>query len=319
MNSKAILKILRQHKTFLISTHVNPDADALCSELVLALFLKSLGKKVLIVNEDKMPSMYQAIPRKELIQKMNSPAIDYDVAIVVDCGDLARIGNVKKVIQNDRPIVNIDHHITNDFFGQFNLIQDKASSTAEVIYGLVKEAGFRLTKDIAILLYLGIMTDTGSFRYDNTSSQTHAVVSDLLKFGFSVSQWYRTIYENISSKDFEMFNQVLRDVELVQDDRVASLVLRKKTVQWFSKDFDLRDKIFSSIRSIKEVQVVAIYTEVNKHETRVNFRSKGKMNVARLAARYGGGGHRRASGCWLREGFRTVKRKISKELRKLLK
>ncbi len=305
-----ILKALHQYQSFLISTHVNPDADGLCSELALALYLKSIGKQVRILNEEKFQKMYTFLPYGQLIQKVGAYPVHCQAAIVVDCGDLDRIGKVKDILGEETVIINIDHHVTNDSFGDLNLVKPHASSTAEVIYELFKKDRFKITKDIALLLYLGIMTDTGSFRYDNASANTHAIVSDLLKFKFSVSHWYKTIYENISYKDFERFNLLLRDLKLTHWGRVASLVLRKEIAGAFSKDFDLRDKIFSFIRSIREVELVVIFTEVNQQETRINFRSKQRVNVAALAAHFGGGGHERASGCWLKTNYSAAKIKI---------
>ena len=165
MSSKKIIQAIRKYKTFLISTHVNPDPDALCSELALTLCLRARGKKVFIVNHDQVPARLRIFPGSAMVKKYQEKMrIQYDAAIILDCGELARVGDVERLISNDKLLINIDHHITNDLFGHLNFVKPQASSTAEILYELFKEGRYTLTKNIAINLYAGILTDTGSFR-----------------------------------------------------------------------------------------------------------------------------------------------------------
>jgi len=316
---RKILRTIQANKTFLISTHVNPDADGLTSELALALCLKSLGKKVHIINADKALGMYSFLPKKNLLKEFRHTKIPYDAAIILDCGDLDRIGPVQSILRENKTLINIDHHITNDFFGDINFVDPHASSTAEILFDLVTKAKFKLTREVAILLYVGIMTDTGSFRYDNTTARTHAVVSQLMKFKFSVSEWYKKIYENIPFSDFELFNRVVHHFEVTHQGRVASLVLRENILHCFSEEFDLKDRIFTFLRSINGVEVIVIFTESKKNEIRVNFRSQGKIDVAQLASQYKGGGHKKASGCLLAESIESAKRKVFEDLKRILR
>lgn len=318
MSAKKILKAIQDHRTFLISTHVHPDADGLSSELAMALYLESLGKKVKIMNADKALGMYSFLPQKNLLKEFRSGPVAYDAAIILDCGNLERIGPVQSILQEDKTLMNIDHHITNDFFGDINLVRPQASSSAEVLFDFFAKARFTLTKKIALLLYLGIMTDTGSFRYDNTSARTHAVVSRLMKFKFSVSQWYKKVYENIPLNDFGLFQRVIRHFQVSHQGRVASLVLRKNILEGFSEEFDLRDRIFTFLRTMQGIEVIAIFTENNKKETRVNFRSQGKVDVAKLASLYKGGGHTKASGCLLPETIEVARREVFRDLERIL-
>lgn len=319
MSLKFVLKAIRKHKTFLITTHVNPDIDGLASELTLALFLKTLGKKVHVVNVEKVLPMHAFLPSVRLVKGFSHQNIDYDAAIVVDCGDLDRIAKVRKLIKKDKPLINIDHHITNDFFGRINLVNIKASSTAEVIFDLLKEAKCRLTKNMAILLYLGIMTDTGSFRFDNTTSGTHRIVSGLMKFKFSVAQLYKRVYETVPLKDLRIFTKLIGHFQMTHRGRVASIELPNAAIDKFSEEFDLREKIFSLLRAIKGVEVIAIFTEHEHNATRLNFRSQGKADVAKLASFFKGGGHQRASGCWVKGDIKEAKRKVFLQLTKVLK
>jgi len=316
---RKILGTIQTNKTFLISTHVNPDADGLTSELVLAMCLKSLGKKVHIINADKALGMYLFLPKKHLLKELRHTEVPYDVAIILDCGDLDRIGPVQSILRKGKPLINIDHHITNDYFGDINFVDPHASSTAEILFDLVTKAKFKLTKEVAVLLYVGIMTDTGSFRYDNTTARTHAVVSQLMKFRFSANEWYRKIYENIPFSDFELFNRVVRHFEVTHQGRVASLVLRENILHRFSEEFDLKDRIFTFLRSINGIEVIVIFAESKKNETRVNFRSQGRIDVAQLASLYKGGGHKKASGCLLAKPMESAKRKVFEDLKRILR
>ena len=317
MNSASVHQIIKKNQRFLVTTHVTPDPDALASELVMARYLKSLKKEVYIINAEEVQSRYQFIPGVKMIRKVSGhPRIDYDVAIVFDCGDLGRIGSVKKLIRQQRPIVNIDHHVTNDRFGDINLVCSGVSSTAEVIYEFLTKTNFKLTRSVAILLYLGIMTDTGSFHYDNTTARTHEVVSCLLKFKFSVSEIYKKLYETVPLKDLKYFAKVVSNFEVAFNGKVAFLALRKSMVNKFSQEIDVRDTIFKYLRAIKCIEVIVIFTEYGKKKTKINLRSQGKFDVARLALHFGGGGHKKASGCMISGNITQAQEKVALQIKR---
>ena len=311
MSREKILKIIRKNNSFLISTHVNPDPDALASELAMALFLQTLGKKVFIINEDTVPERFNFFPRINFIRKYDTRfRHKFDVAIIVDCGDLNRIGRVRTLIDPEQIIFNIDHHVTNDYFGDINIVKPHASSTAEVLFDILRNLDCNITKNIAVLLYMGIMTDTGSFRYESTSAHTHKVVSELLKYKIPVAELYRKLYESVPLEDIKRFTQVVADFQIFFNGKVAVVELPKKIFLKFSQDFDLRDKIFKYLRSIKGLDVIVILTEYRSRITRVNLRSQGKVDVAKIASQFNGGGHSRASGCMIEENMTKAKQKI---------
>lgn len=303
----------------MISTHVGPDPDALCSEMALALYLKALGKKVIIVNEERSPERFHFLPGvKQMKAYSKSMKVSYDAAIVVDCGDFKRIGKVAGLIDQNKPLINIDHHVTNNRFGHFNLVDVKSSSTAEVLFELIKASGVALTKSMALHLYAGIMTDTGSFRYENTTARTHRIVSELRQFNFSAYELYRDIYERIPLNDIKHFTKVISSFERLFSGKVVRVVLKKNIVSRFSQEFDLRDTIFKFLRTIKGIEVIVIFTEIGSSKTRINFRSSGKVDVAKLAHRFSGGGHQRASGCTLDKNVEKSKQIIMKEMKGLV-
>ncbi len=316
-NLSPIIKVIKRHQHFLVSTHVNPDADAVASALAMTLVLKSLGKTVTVVNENEVPSWLAFLPKTALFKlAARTKNFDYDAAIVLDCGDLSRVGTVEALLRTDRPLTNIDHHKTNLGFGQFNLVLPQASSTAEILYELFEKMGVRLNKDLAALLYVGIMTDTGSFRYECTSSRTHQIVAHLMSFGISSSKIYDQIYDAIPLKDLKLFLSAIGSVELLKGGKVACLEFRQNILSKFSGGFDVRDKIFGLLRSTKGVEVVVIFSEVNATKTRVNMRSKSYFDVAKLAAQFGGGGHVRASGCALDVNIKEARKRVLNKIMK---
>ena len=316
MSMNQIIQVLKKNKRFLISTHVNPDPDALCSEMALAEYLRFMGKSVSVVNSESVPSRYRFLPGMSRIKSYRKNfKKDYDIAVIVDCGELDRIGPVKGLLRGETVIINIDHHITNDKFGDYNLIQPQASSTAEILYELLTKAKCRFTKNMAMNLYAGIMTDTGSFRYENALSRTHAITAELLKWNFAPHRLYQKFYENVSFKDLKEFIILLRRLEMHCGGKVASIELTKKVLSKFSGDFDLRDAVFKLLRSVKDVVVVVICAQVNQGKTRVNLRSSEKFNVAKLAAQFNGGGHSRASGCMVDKNISQARKAIINKIK----
>ncbi len=312
MSLTKILKTIRKSKSFLISTHVNPDPDALSSELAMALFLESLGKKVYVINEEPVPERFKFLPRINMIRKFDGHSHrKYDVVIILDCGDLDRIGLVRGLVNHeDQIIINIDHHITNDYFGDINWVRPQASSTAEVLFDVLKKFDCTITRDMAVLLYLGIMTDTGSFRYETTSGHTHHVVSELMCYKIPIADLYRKLYEAVPLQDLRLFTKVVAGFKIFFKGKVAIVELPQKIFSKFSHDFDLRDKIFKYLRTIKDLEVIVILTEHKSQVTRVNLRSHGQVDVARIAAQFNGGGHSRASGCMIEKNLVQAKKKI---------
>ncbi len=316
---KTVLNTIRRHRKFLVTTHHNPDADAVSSVLAMAMFLKSLGKQVHVLNEDACPQWLKFLPGTSQFKKAGATSqVDYEVAIVLDCGDLERVGGVRKLFQEGKPLINIDHHVTNDSFGGVNVVWPKASSICEMIFDFLKEARYPLNKNLAILLYAGIMTDTGSFRYENTSAHSHAVVEKLMAFKFSAARMYDRLYAGIPVADMKMFTDIIHSAQLLDGNRVYCVSLSKGVVDRFSKSFDLKEKLFTFLRSIEGIEVVVILTELNPKEVRVNLRSQNNFDVAGLAQQFNGGGHKKAAGCRIYEPLPQAQKTICRAIHKRL-
>jgi phosphoesterase RecJ-like protein len=322
MSWEKVKKLIKSRDDFVITTHLNPDPDALCSELALYIGLKKLDKKVQIINDEPLPERFAFLPSARRIKGYQAHMkIGNRALIVLDCGELNRIGKVSQIIKPDTLIVNIDHHVTNDDFGQINVVDQLASSTAQMIYELYKTFKIPLSRDSALCLYTGIMADTGSFVYDNTSAQTHATVAHLMEFDFSAYEVYRQLYEQVPLEDLKSLNKVVSRFDALYGDKVIVVDLKKRTFKKFSESFDLRDKIFKTLRTIRGSEVHVIFSEEKWNRTRVNFRSSGKVNVAKIARHFEGGGHKKASGCTLDKDFKSTKsivlNHIQKEIKKL--
>ena len=302
MTGRDIIRTIKAHKTFVVTMHVHPDPDALGSALAMTLFLRSLGKQVTLINDGPCPSWLRFMPQSRLckpFQAWHVKKIKPEVVFALDSGDIRRIGQVAQLIGPGIKIINIDHHVTNTLFGDQNLVHAEQSSTSEILYEFLKAARCKMTRDIAVLLYLGILTDTGSFGFDSTTAHTHEVISELLKFDLPVSDLYRRVYETLPREDLKPFLSLMNTLTLHHDDEVACLTITRGQAGKFADDFDLKDKIFGFLRAVKGLEVIIILTEQEKNKTRLNFRSRGKVDVARLASQFNGGGHRNASGGFL--------------------
>lgn len=302
---------IKKHRSFLITTHHNPDADAACSALAMAAVLKKMGKRTTVVNEDSLSSWLTFLPQSKgfLRRSQLKKAPAFDAVIILDCGDYERIGGVSKLIGAHRTI-NIDHHVTNDSFAHINLVWPKASSTCEMLFELFKEAKVKLDKDLSVLLYAGIMTDTGSFRYDNTTAQTHTIAAELMSFGLSASDLYQRLYVGIPSRDIKGFVDVIHSAELLLNNKVYCVMLPCKTAESFSKGFDLKEKLFGFLRSVEGIEVVVILHQLASRVTRINLRSQNKFDVAKLASQFNGGGHKKAAGAKIQAGLEESKKKV---------
>lgn len=318
MNSKKIIQTIQKYNNFLILSHVNPDPDALCSQLAVLAYLKSIGKKATAVVEAKIPERFLFFPGarsvKVLSERMKA---SYDCVIILDCGDRARCGKSERLI-GDAHVINIDHHITNKDFGYLNWVDSKASSTCEMIFTLLAEVKFKLTNAMALNLYAGIMTDTGSFRFENTTPKTHAIAAQLRVYKFSATDLYRRLYESIPLSDVLYFTKVINGFEALYQNRVACVRLPKRVVDKFSENFDLRDAIFKFLRSIDGMEVFIILTEKSKKCTRVNFRSSGRVNVAKIANQFSGGGHKNASGGVIEGDIAYARTEVLKVVKKVI-
>ncbi|MDD4980394.1 MAG: bifunctional oligoribonuclease/PAP phosphatase NrnA [Candidatus Omnitrophica bacterium] len=322
MSLKKVIACIRRNKAFLITSHTNMEGDALGSELAFYQLLKKLNKSAVIVNEDNLPPEYIFLPRKEKIIKYrdNLTPVRFDCFVTLDCSDLSRTGEVYRLNRVKKPILNIDHHISNNNFGGVNWVEPKASSCSEMVYKLYQAMRVPLDVHSATALYTGIVADTGSFRYSNTSAFTHKAVSKLLKFKLDIPGIYKHIYEDIPYEDMKLLSKILPGMRREAEGKLIWFEVRQKMLRkTFS--FDISEYILSFGRAIKGAEVVVLFKENLgvKDEIRMNFRSQGKVDVNKIAQCFGGGGHKTASGATTHGRIDDVRRKVLAKIRENLK
>ncbi|MFA5311259.1 MAG: bifunctional oligoribonuclease/PAP phosphatase NrnA [Candidatus Omnitrophota bacterium] len=313
INQKKVVAAIKRHKRFLITTHTSPEGDALGSELGFYRLLKKMNKQAFIVNQDPHPQELSFLPKAGRIRLYKEiKKVSFDCMVALDCSNLSRAGEVYRLNKENRPVINIDHHISNNNFGEYNWVEPHLSSASEMVYLLYKELGVPFDRESALSLYVGIMTDTGSFRYSNTLELTHKAAAEFMRFGLDVNRVYRDIYENISFSNMQLLIKILAGVARVKNGRVAYVSVPAKLLKPEKVSFDLSEHILGFMRAIKDTQVVVLFKENAgvKNEIRFNLRSNGSFDVNKIARHFGGGGHKSAAGCTIRGRLADIRSKV---------
>lgn len=314
MSLEKCIECIKRNKRFLITSHVGLEGDALGSELAFYNLIKKLGKDAAIINEDGIPYGYDFLPGRNNAKEFNRQAktIKFDCLVALDCSDLKRTGEVYMLNEKHRPVLNIDHHISNRLFGDCNWVDPYASCTCEMIYKLYKKLQVPLDRDTAIALYTGIVTDTGSFHYSNTTSFTHKAVSELLKFNLDIPQIYKSVYENIPFADMKLLVKVLPNMMRESKGRIAWFQIKRGVLKRHKISIDLTDQLLSFARAIKDVEVVVLFKENlgSRDEIRINLRSQGKVDVNKIAQFFCGGGHKTAAGATVKGKIEQVRKRV---------
>lgn len=322
MSLKKVAACVKKNKNFLITSHANLEGDALGSELAFYNLLKKLGKTATIINEDSLPYGYDFLPYRDKVIKYkdNLKEIKFDCFVVLDCSDLGRTGEVYRLNTGKKTVLNIDHHISNQNFGDVNWVDPAASSCSEMVYKIYKSMFIPLDRDAAIALYTGILTDTGSFRYSNTTSFTHRAVSELLKFNLNIPQIYKSIHENIPFEDMQLLGKILPGMRREAKGKIIWFQIKQGILRNKKLSFDLSEHILSFGRAIKGAEAIVLFKENLgvKDEIRINFRSRGGVDVNRIAQSFGGGGHKTASGATVHGKLDDVRRLVLAKIKESL-
>ncbi len=311
-------KNISSYKKIYIVSHIHPDGDSIGSLLGLGLALKNnFTKNVNLVKIDDVPNNFDFLPG---IESLKSLEIDCkpDLLITLDCGDIDRLGINRNLIENSNYVINIDHHISNSYYGNLNIVDLEASSTGEIIYELLKCMNIKITKNIATCLYLAISSDTGSFKYDNTTPKTHLIASDLLNTGIDKNEIITNIYQSKPLTKTKLFIKAISSLELYYGNKLAVVEVSKKIINETKSSFEDSSGIVEFIRDVDGVEVACVFKEINKNEIKISLRSKKYVNVAKFAENYSGGGHKKASGCTIKSSLQNAKQEIIKEMHKIL-
>jgi len=306
-----ILKVIRENRTFFISSHTRPDGDSIGAQLALGSFLKRLGKDVYIANRDPVPAVYEFLSHSNDIHIVKKVEEDFDVAFILDCSDLQRTGNIIDLKNRVKIVINMDHHVDCELFGDYNYVEPQASSVAEELYELFKESHFGVTEEEALALYVGILTDTGRFQEANTTPRCHEIVAELIRKGIFPQLVSQKVYEARTGAGLKLLSLTLSTLEVTADGKIAHLLITQGMYKETGAREDEAEGFVNFARDVGEVEVGILFRENTvPSQFKVSFRSKGKIDVSKIARIFGGGGHRNAAGCTIQGTLEEVKQKI---------
>lgn len=302
---KQILHKLQSSNNILVISHVIPDGDAIGSLIATGLALKAWNKKVTLYNESEIPAVYQFLPSIDQIKHQIDDRDEYDTAVIMDCGNLSRIGkDALKTTQNSF-VINIDHHITNTRFGDLQLIDSCACATSEIVYRLINEMNIPISNDMAVSIYTGILTDTGSFRFSCTNREAFQICEQMVGIGVNPHAVARQVYQTYSQRRLKLLNMINDSIKISKNGKLSIMMLSQQMLKQTGMQMEDFSGISNNLKYIENVKVTALISEQKNGDTgksrrlrpfHVSLRSDGSVDVAAIAAYYGGGGHISAAG-----------------------
>jgi phosphoesterase RecJ-like protein len=303
-----VVSALRNSSTILISIHKNPDGDALGSQLGLMRALEKLGKNVVACNIDPVPEIYRFLPGCDRIKVGGLVQATYDAMVVLDA-EPARTGLFTDTWPA-RMLINIDHHITNPRVWPLTWLDADAAATGEMIYRLIMRLGVPIDEDLALCLFTAIFTDTGSFRYSNTTPESMRIAASLMEAGADPWVITENVYESFAYRRIVLLGHVLADVHRSSDGRAAWVVVTDELYRRTGTTAEDTDNFVNFVRSVKGVEVAVLFRQVGPAQYKISLRSKGRVDLSGLAQSLGGGGHKNAAGGVLDGTFSEVRDRV---------
>lgn len=321
-NVKNIINAIQEGNNFIVTSHYSPDGDNIGSTLSMYYVLKKLEKNVLYVLDDSIPVNLGFLVENVNILKSEETDVnlsDYTL-ISLDCGDINRICLSDKIKTSVNKLICIDHHASNDNFGDLNYINPNESSTCELVYNLLKEYSDTINdqlidENIATYLYTGLLTDTGNFSYSNTNPSSYLMAYDLVTIGAKKDLIIQKIFQSNPYNYYKLLGESLDTLDIV-DGKIASMMLTIDMLNRNDISFNDADGVTSYTRDIDGVEVGLLFKEKAANEIKVSFRSKNYVNVSSIAQKFGGGGHVRASGCTINDSIENAKKMVIDEVLK---
>ncbi len=317
--------IISNHQSFLITTHHNPDGDAIGSEIAMADYIRHLGKDVYIINYSETPNNYKFLdPDNEIIvynaDNHRELAEAVDVYIILDISDWGRLREVGGIIKKSTaPKICIDHHYIEDDFADLDVIYKEASSTGELLYEYLNAVHYTLNLKAATALYTCILTDTGSFRFSNTSARAHKIVADLIRVGIKTKEIYSQVYEKNSRSKMALMGEALCGIHYEFDGYLAWFVLKKEMFEKHQASHWDTEGFPEIPRTIEGVEISLMFTELEENKVKISLRSKGKLIINTVAKKFGGGGHHFAAGAQFDKSLDETIPLVLAEIEKVIK
>lgn len=312
MNStlEQISEKLKEAETILLYPHVLMDGDTLGSSIALCIALRKLGKKAHILIEDEIPTYLLFLEKGYCTSDQN--ILDRpDISISVDCSDIERFVMRKEKFRTGKFSICLDHHRTNNFFADMNYIDQHAGATGEIVYDLVKIMGVAPDVEMAEAIYTAITTDTGNFQYTNTTKTTHLITAELFDIGIDLEKISVEVYQNIRHEKLKIQNEVINTIEMLAGGKADIAYVTQEMLEKTGALMEETEGIIETLRNISGVEISAFLKETKPGEIKVGLRSKTYGDVSAIAQSFGGGGHKKASGCTLNGTLQEAKEKIS--------
>lgn len=318
MDCTQLNNIIKSGKNILIVSHLNPDGDTLGSMCGLYSAIKDNFKKkadMLVISH--VPAVYKFLPYINEVKSLEDydKSREYNVVINVDVAAYDRMAGASVLFEKAEHKINIDHHKTNNGYAEFNFIDAEASSTGELLLSLMHEMNWKITPETAKCLYTAILTDTGSFRFDNTTSKSFAAVAELVKIGVKPAEVYKNVYEN-DSKGLVLFQaNAVSNAVFENDNKIVYTIVYKKDIEKFNAGDDCTEGLTEKLRAISTTEVAFTVKEISSNMSKISMRSK-NVDVAKICSTFGGGGHSLAAGCVIKSSIKDSVKKILEEIKK---
>jgi bifunctional oligoribonuclease and PAP phosphatase NrnA len=289
-----VLKHIEQRRRFVLTSHARPDGDAIGSALACAQILSGLGKEAEVVLYDPVPRIYQRLPSADKVIQAEAINGDTDAAIILECDSIqrTRLGGLEQKF-----LISIDHHLSGRPFAHVNWIDPKAVATGEMVYRLAREAGVKITPEIATCLYIALVTDTGSFMFEGTNEHTFELARELVLAGADPARCARSIYFGHSTAKLRLLGKALSSLN--REGHLGWIWVTQEQMQQCQAKEEDCEGLVNYVLSIQDVEVAVFFRELPDRRYRVSLRSKGNVDVSAIAQKFGGGGHQCASGCAL--------------------
>jgi len=306
-----ICEAIRQRQRFVLTSHARPDGDAIGSQLAMAYALRRLGKEAHLVNKDAAPPQFQSFPGVTEIQVSPSVEGQYEAVIVMECSELSRTGveGFEKYF-----VINIDHHQGNKKYGAVNWFDASAAACGEMVFDVIKALGVSLTPEIATHLYIAILTDTGGFHFSNITPRTFDICRQCTEAGARPEAIARAVYDSNTMARLRLMGAVLHNLEFECSGRAVVANLSLRLLHDTGATHEDADGLINIPLTVGDIQAVAFFKEITPDSHRVSLRSKGEIDVNRVAAAFNGGGHKNAAGCTLDGTYPEVRRRLLEEL-----
>ena len=315
---REIINLIKNSSRVLIITHVNPDGDTLGTASALKSYIGTKADILIqIKDKNQFPKMYEFLPHMDSALYLTNVENNYDLVIAVDVASIDRIvENARKIFDTSKNTIVIDHHKTNKGFAKLNYIRGGLSSASEVLYNLFKAVDIEITKDIATALYCGILTDTGCFKYENTTPETFKIASILADCGIKTSEIADFCYSN-KPKNLILFqNYLVSSAKFCANDKIVYTLVTKEIMQKFDATDEYTEGICETLRSIAGVEIAFVLKEID-FATKVSIRTQ-NIDATKITDKFNGGGHKRAAGCTIKLEINEALQKLTEQAEKLL-